>query len=81
MDRAVYKFRSGAIDAIARLNQIDSDEELASYLGVRLSDLPAIRAGAPVSSKVALYVSSKQGDLDYLGVWFDEAYPRKRAVA
>lgn len=41
-----YTFRPGALDAIMRSRNLTSDTQLAAVLGVRLEDVPKLRAGA-----------------------------------
>lgn len=68
-----YRFRPGALDAIARSRRFTSDEQLALYVGVQPDQLPMLRAGAKVSARVALRVSALQGDRDYVAGYFDLA--------
>ena len=66
-----YTFRPGALDAIMRSRNLTSDTQLAAVLGVRLEDVPKLRAGAAVNAAVALRVAAMQGDDKYLAAWFD----------
>lgn len=66
-----YTFRPGALDAIMRSRNLTTDAQLAAIIGVRLEDLPKLRAGAAVTAEVALRVASIQGDTQYLAAWFD----------
>lgn len=67
-----YRFRPGALDAIARSRNFTSDEQLALYIGLkRPEQLAQLRAGAEVSAKLALRVSALQGDQDYIAAYFD----------
>lgn len=74
-----YRFRSGALDAIARSRRFTTDEQLALYVGVTTEQLPMLRAGAKVTAKLALRVSALQGDQDYIGGYFDLVDPRVAA--
>lgn len=66
-----YRFRPGAIDAIARSRNFTTDDQLALYIGVKPEHLPLLRAGAEVSARIAYRVSALQGDEAYIGAWFD----------
>lgn len=67
-----FTFRPGALDAIMRSRNLTTDEQLALFIGIRVADLPKVRAGAPVSAELALRVSALQGDQDYIAAWFDQ---------
>lgn len=67
-----YRFRPGALEAIMRSRNVNTDAQLALLIGVRDKDLEKIRAGWPVSARVALRVSALQGDQNYIAAWFDE---------
>lgn len=67
-----YRFRPGALEAIMRSRNVNTDEQLALLIGVREKDLAKLRAGWPVSAEVALRVSALQGDQSYIGAWFDQ---------
>lgn len=80
MTPILYRFRPGALDAIARSRRFTTEEQLALYIGVEERDLPKLRAGAFVTAEVALRVSTLQGDRDYISAWFDLVeYPQMAA--
>lgn len=68
-----YRFRAGALDAIMRTRNLTSDKQLAALLRCDLDDIAKLRAGAPVTSRLALYVSAVQGDEGYPAAWFERA--------
>ncbi|ALC05958.1 hypothetical protein CDES_07765 [Corynebacterium deserti GIMN1.010] len=68
-----YRFRPGALDAIARSRNFTSDQQLALYVGVRPEHLPLLRSGAEVSERLATRLSALQGDEYYISAWFDPA--------
>lgn len=68
-----YTFRPGALDAIMRSRNLQTDEQLALLIGVRTTDIPKLRAGAKVTAEVALRVAAIQGDTHYIAAWFDQA--------
>ena len=70
--RPRYTFRPGALEAIMRSRNVNTDRQLALLIGVREKDLEKIRAGWPVTAEVALRVSTLQGDRNYIAAWFDE---------
>ncbi|MFW9032726.1 hypothetical protein [Corynebacterium striatum] len=72
---SAYSFRPGALEHIMRSRNLRTDKQLAAALGVRLDDLAEIRAGAPVSARLALKVSALQGDEKYIAAWFDPYEP------
>lgn len=55
-----------------RTRNLTTDHQLALYVGVTTADIAKLRAGAPVSPKLALRVATLQGDRHYLGAWFDQ---------
>lgn len=67
-----YTFRPGALDAIMRSRNLQTDEQLALLIGVYPADLPKLRAGAKVTAELALRVATLQGDSHYIGAWFDQ---------
>lgn len=67
-----YKFRPGALEAIMRSRNVNTDRQLALLIGVREKDLAKLRAGWPVAAEVALRVSALQGDQNYIAAWFDQ---------
>lgn len=70
----IYRFRPGALDHIMRSRNLTSDSQLAAAIGVRLEDLPKLRAGAAVSARVALKVSALQGDEQYIAGLFEPVH-------
>lgn len=68
-----FTFRPGALDAIMRSRNVQTDEQLALLIGVRTADIPKLRAGAKVTAELALRVSALQGDRNYIAAWFDQA--------
>lgn len=66
MIKPSFFFRRGALDHIMRSRLLRTDQQLAKAIGVRDEDIPALRAGAPVTARVALHVSALQGDENYL---------------
>ncbi|WP_211440091.1 hypothetical protein [Corynebacterium glutamicum] len=66
-----YRFRPGALDAIARSRNFTSDQQLALYVGVKPEQLPLLRSGAEVSERLATRLSALQGDEHYVSAWFD----------
>lgn len=70
----IYRFRPGALDHIMRSRNLTSDSQLAAAIGVRLGDLPKLRAGAAVSARVALKVSALQGDEHYIAGLFEPVH-------
>lgn len=74
-----YRFRPGALDAIARSRNYITDKQLAEHIGVKPDKLPLLRAGAEVSERLALRVSALQGDEYYIGAWFDEVNHQEAA--
>lgn len=67
-----YRFRPGALEAIMRSRNVNTDAQLALLIGVHDKDLEKIRAGWPVTAEVALRVSALQGDQNYIAAWFDQ---------
>lgn len=67
-----YRFRPGALEAIMRSRNVNTDKQLALLIGVREKDLAKLRAGWPVTAEVALRVSALQGDQNYIAAWFDK---------
>lgn len=71
-----YTFRPGALDAIQRSRNLQTDVQLALFIGVTREGLSKIRAGYPVTAEVALRVSALQGDPHYIAAWFDRYEPQ-----
>lgn len=71
MQTRTYRFRPGALDAIARSRNFTTDQQLALYVGVKPEHLPMLRAGAEVTERLATRVSALQGDEYYITAWFD----------
>ncbi|EGT5594947.1 hypothetical protein B7O34_10385 [Corynebacterium striatum] len=70
-----FTFRPGALDAIMRSRNVQTEEQLALLIGVYPEDIPKLRAGAKVTAEIALRVSALQGDKDYIAAWFDPYEP------
>ncbi|MDK4337256.1 hypothetical protein [Corynebacterium accolens] len=66
-----FTFRPGALDAIMRSRNLQTEEQLALLIGVYPADIPKLRAGAKVTAELALRVAALQGDKDYIAAWFD----------
>jgi len=79
MQTRTYRFRPGALDAIARSRNYITDEQLAKHIGIKPEKLPLLRAGAEVSERLALRVSALQGDEYYIGAWFDQVVHQEAA--
>lgn len=79
MQTRTYRFRPGALDAIARSRNYITDKQLAEHIGIKPDKLPLLRAGAEVSERLALRVSALQGDEYYIGAWFDEVNHQEAA--
>lgn len=69
-----YRFRPGALDHIMRSRNLTTDSQLAAAIGVSEGDLARLRAGTPVTARLALKVSALQGDEDYIIGYFDPVY-------
>lgn len=67
-----FTFRPGALDAIMRSRNLQTEEQLALLIGVRTADIPKLRAGAKVTAELALRVAALQGDKNYIAAWFDQ---------
>lgn len=70
-DQNTYRFRPGALDHIQRSRNLTTDAQLAAAIGVRGDDVQKLRAGAPVSVRLALKVAAMQGDEHYLAGIFE----------
>ena len=66
-----YRFRAGALDAIMRSMNLTTDKQLAAVIRVKEDIIPALRAGALVSAKLALHVSTVMGHEHYIDGWFE----------
>lgn len=76
-----YRFRPGALDQIAILNHLDTDDQLAEWIGISHEELNSVRRGALVGADVALKVAAKNGDPLYLGTYFTAVPPVYKAIA
>ncbi|MGX6968225.1 hypothetical protein [Corynebacterium sp. c7Ub_26] len=72
--RPVYRFRPGALDHIMRSRNLRTDSQLAALLLVSIDELAQLRAGAEVTPRFALRVSTLQGDENYISGLFDMVY-------
>ncbi|MDN6242160.1 MULTISPECIES: hypothetical protein [Actinomycetes] len=71
MDQHLYRFRDGALDAIAREKNLRTERQLATALGIKTEEVGALRHGAVVGDPMALHVASLMG-LDHgLGPWLE----------
>ncbi|WP_165164945.1 hypothetical protein [Corynebacterium qintianiae] len=68
-----FRFRPGALDTIMRTRNLTTEEQLAAAIGITTAELDQVRAGAPVSARLALKVATLQGDTDYIAGWFEPA--------
>lgn len=68
-NRAIYRFRDGALDAISRAKNCHSESELAAILGIRDDQLDKVRHGALVGFPMAVHVAKLMGTDGYLGAW------------
>lgn len=67
-----YRFRRGALENIAHMLNLNTDERLAATLGYQVSDLELFRHGRKyVTAADALRIATMMGDSDYLVGWFD----------
>ena len=66
-----FTFRPGALDAIMRSRNLQTEEQLTLLIGGYPADIPKLRAGAKVTAELALRVAALQGDKDYIAAWFD----------
>lgn len=80
MQPLTYRFRPGALDAIARSRNFTTDQQLALYVGVKTEQLAQLRAGAEVSARLAFRVSALQGDEQYVTAWFEPGQTQKIAA-
>lgn len=73
MREAVYKFRPGALDAIARATNSRTETQLAWLLGLEGDTelLGRLRHGALCGAPMALHVAGVMGDEEYVAAWFD----------
>lgn len=68
-NRALYRFRPGALDAISTAKNCRSEDELAAMLGIRDDQLDKVRHGALVGLPMAVHVARLMGTGEYLGAW------------
>lgn len=80
MERLLYRFRPGALDAIMRTRNLTTEDQLASAIGVTRDGLKALREGACLTVRGALRVAAMQGDAEYLSGWFDLVEPQPVAA-
>ena len=80
----LYRFRPGVLDHIMRSRNLNTENQLAVFLGVPESYLPKFRAGELVSAKIALKVAALQGDANFINGYFDLVHvpqPAQPAIA
>lgn len=70
---ALYRFRPGALDAIAQHLNLRTEAQLATALGLGgdVELLARLRHGALCGAPMALHVSTLMGIENYIGAWFD----------
>lgn len=61
---SAYRFRPGAIDALAAHHNLQTENAVAGFLGVNLDQLGKLRHGALVGLPMAMRVSTLTG-FDY----------------
>lgn len=71
MEPHLYRFRDGALDAIAREKNFRTERQLAAGLGISPEDVGALRHGAVVGDPMALHVATLMGLDDSLGPWLE----------
>lgn len=49
-----------------RTRCLRTEEQLAAALGTNTSALAELRAGAPITTRMALHIATLQGDKDYI---------------
>lgn len=66
--RAVYRIRSGTLDAIAHKWNAKAPQDLAALLRLSSRDLTAVRQGALIGLPMAIHIADLMGSTD-LSVW------------
>ncbi|WP_181999428.1 XRE family transcriptional regulator [Corynebacterium diphtheriae] len=61
-----FRVRPGVLDHIMRTRRLQSDEQLAAALGTSIDNLADLRAGAPITARMALHIAALQGDSDFV---------------
>ena len=61
-----YRVRPGVLDHIMRTRRLTSDDQLAAALGTTIDRLGDMRAGAPITARMALHIATLQGDGDFI---------------
>lgn len=56
----------GVLDHIMRTRCLHTEEQLAAAIGTSVERLAELRAGAPVTSRMALHIATLQGDKNYI---------------
>lgn len=79
-DSPRFRVKPGALDHIMRTRHLTTDTQLAAVLGVHVEQLPALRAGAPITPLLAQHIATIQGDQDYVN-GYCEPYPTSHAAA
>ncbi|AGP30797.1 hypothetical protein [Corynebacterium terpenotabidum] len=67
--RAVYRLRPGALDAVARTRGISTATGLADALGISTEELDLVRNGHLVGFPMAVRVAELTGSGDDLSAW------------
>ncbi|CAB0926652.1 XRE family transcriptional regulator [Corynebacterium diphtheriae] len=61
-----FRVRPGVLDHIMRTRRLQSDEQLAAALGTSIDNFADLRAGAPITARMALHIAALQGDSDFV---------------
>lgn len=61
-----FRVRPGVLDHIMRTRRLQTEEQLAAALGTTVDCLGDMRAGAPVTARMALHIATLQGDGDFI---------------
>ena len=61
-----FRVRPGVLDHIMRTRRLQTEEQLAAALGTTVDRLEDMRAGTPVTARMALHIATLQGDGDFI---------------
>ena len=61
-----FRVRPGVLDHIMRTRRLTSDDQLAAALGTTVDRLADLRAGAPITPRMALHIATLQGDGNFI---------------
>lgn len=67
--RAVYRIRSGTLEALVHRWNIESPEDLAVLLRITSEDLVALRHGALIGLPMAVHIADLMGIANNLSTW------------